>query len=111
MKTIIEVEEHITASLVALGNTPDEVAESLKAKGITGRRLAACACPLANYINSLGYTHAGVADDFTCDQLVNNEPHSDYKKVYVGLPPACANFVRMFDCDDKYEDLKSSGSL
>jgi hypothetical protein len=36
--------------LKRLGNTPDEIAASLEALGVTGRRADANACPIACYI-------------------------------------------------------------
>lgn len=41
--------------LAELGDTPDQIAASLRERGITGCRGSACDCPLAVYLAAKGY--------------------------------------------------------
>ena len=50
--TAAEHEAAITRLLAELGDTPDAVADSLRAKGIKGKRNKVQCCPVANYIRS-----------------------------------------------------------
>lgn len=43
-------EERVLESLTALGDTSEQIAQSLIAKGITGNPRMAGSCPLANYL-------------------------------------------------------------
>lgn len=43
-------EERVLEALVTLGDTPEQIAQSLIAKGITGDQKMAGSCPLANYL-------------------------------------------------------------
>lgn len=44
------ISERVRTLLESLGDTPDEVAESLRRDGITGRPEDSCDCPIANLI-------------------------------------------------------------
>jgi len=58
MKTVPEL-------LAALGNTPDEIAESLRQKGIKGTRHKGCmTCPLAEYLKKEGIKNPRVTPDY-----------------------------------------------
>lgn len=57
-------EAQVTATLNALGDTPDAIADRLRALGIKGRRIGARHCPIAQLLNTLdGVSNAAVFDD------------------------------------------------
>jgi hypothetical protein len=51
---------NIEQALIDLGNSSEEVARSLKDKGIKGGRMCGGSCPIANYVLSLDKTIIGV---------------------------------------------------
>jgi hypothetical protein len=74
--------------LESLGSTADEIAQSLRDKGIKGTRCYMGYCPLAKLIG--GYVaiqgaYFGTEEGFE-------------------IPPACKDFVKRFDCGE-YLDL------
>jgi len=52
----------IREMLDILGDTPDEIAESLKQKGIKGEKENCYCCPLAEYLKSQGVSQVVVTD-------------------------------------------------
>lgn len=44
------IEEELQAALARLGSSPEEIAESLNTKGISGYRRKPTNCPIANYL-------------------------------------------------------------
>lgn len=88
----VDHEAAVAKLLADLGDTPDAVADRLRALDIKGRQHRACQCVLAQYINS-------------------NIPGKDYAWVHLGkravisfgdstripLPPPVAEFARRFD--------------
>ncbi len=93
---------NIIPHLLALGNTPDEVAASLDAEGIKGLRFRAQDCPIANYLRHI-YPEAT-----TC--LVGSDRATVKVDVYednsesVQLPEAVIHFIADFDLG-KYPNL------
>lgn len=86
--------------LQALGKTPDEVADSLRAKGIVGRQISAGCCPVANYLKS---STRESCEPSVCAYFVDLlDGVTPATRVVPG--PAVANFIRNFD-RDKYPDL------
>lgn len=91
-----------------LGDSPEEIAQSLQARGIQGVRNASCSCPLALYLRSKGYPYARVhvrytEDDITGDDseevesaLVEGALPSDSRE-RVEIPTVFAKFVESFD--------------
>ncbi len=75
-------------ALESLGSTPDEVAQSLRDKGIKGARCHTGYCPLAKLIG--GYVHVQGA-------YVGREEGFE-------LPKACKEFIRAFDYGS-YQDI------
>lgn len=74
--------------LAALGDTPGEVAATLRQLGITGRQFAVSHCPVANYLRE----HAGMAHPNVSPRTVTT------RAGYVIQTPApVAAFVRQFD--------------
>ena len=50
---ISQLHHTLSAALTALGETPDQVAESLKVAGARGHRRDCEECPVANYLTKL----------------------------------------------------------
>lgn len=113
-----ELRETVTAALVTLGNTADEVAASLREKGITGHVSDSGLCPIANYIKTLlpadsglivavsesGYAlreamHGG---DMPCIACARDDAEFG---IYIEPVPAVTQFIYAFDSND-YPDLR-----
>lgn len=86
--------------LADLGDTPDAVADRLRALGITGQQVSGCACPIALYLNQNGFSGASV-NHLTA--LVKN-PAGDFKTIEVAMPRPVSRFINRFD-DGVYLDL------
>lgn len=100
----------IRRALVALGDSPDVVAERLYAAGCRGRRAIGEACPVSSLVAKYLYDtyggditevvgHVGVGIDRVEVQF------TDAPLAVVDLPPAVAEFVARFDQSDRYADL------
>lgn len=79
-------ETAVLEALAELGTTSSEIAAKLEAAGVKGRRHAADACPIANYLARR------FGQRFTCYDVVlcNGEP--------VGYPPAPVfDFIQKYD--------------
>lgn len=50
----------LSEALAKLGNTPEEVRDTLKVKGIKGIPKDCCRCPVANYLLAEGFKDPGV---------------------------------------------------
>ena len=84
-----------------LGETVEEVAEGLRARGIKGRRTIANACPLANYL-SIWWNSASVWQDISvCDSA------NDYY-FYADNPSVTYQFAQRFDMG-YFPDLIDNG--
>lgn len=70
-----------------LGKTTDEVANTLRAAGITGERMSFLHCPIANYLRANGYPDVHVGSHLAS---LDND-------VSVALPPPVVRFIRSFD--------------
>lgn len=84
-----------------LGESVEEVAEGLRARGIKGRATLANACPLANYLrvwykNPSIFMEVSVCDDET-----------DYYYV-ADTPGPCRDFITKFD-NHAFPDLIDNG--
>jgi hypothetical protein len=55
-----ELRRQITNALFALGNTGDEVANTLRARHIKGMRKDPCLCPVAQYLRKHGFDNVRV---------------------------------------------------
>jgi hypothetical protein len=95
--------------LAALGDTETQVAATLKAAGITGRRGHCGACPIAVYVlkSDLGCYHVDVDGEavflwFTAD---DNVQHIET----VDLPDPVTDFITHFDLG-RYDELVAGGA-
>jgi hypothetical protein len=94
---VSDVRDRVTELLASLGSTADEVAEALRARGITGTRDDGCACPIARIIVAeLAEARDGRWGDSTGEWFVTGgyvrTPAGDVK------PPAVvAEFIDYFD--------------
>lgn len=70
-----------------LGNTADEIAESLAAKACKGRQGSPSSCPIANYIK----------DQFPQSQVHVEARHSDLNGKCTSHTYAVEQFIRDFD--------------
>lgn len=85
---------HLTNLLERLGNTAEEVAESLRAKSCTGYPRASFSCPVANYLREqLPDTTVSVGSG---SSLAGSQR--------VRSPSGVSDFVRAFD-NGLYPDL------
>jgi len=98
---------NLKADLEALGSTEQEVAATLKAKGIRGLRDYSWGCPVANYLKSLGYQVEMVLDDHVCADIVDG---CLFKRFNACTPPAIKAFILAFDRRD-YPELDWSLAL
>jgi hypothetical protein len=93
----------VTDYLNSLGETEQEVYQSLKDLGIRGTQHAASTCPIANVV----YRHFGV-EAFVCsDQILLTSGllgDDNFEEVFVSTTPAVASFVEAFD-RSRYMDL------
>lgn len=87
-----------------LGETVEEIAEGLRARGIKGRTVHVNACPLANYLAALGFPLTSIDYmDGPSDQMVfhlNNRPVDGFSQL--------AKFASDFD-DRQFLDLIDNG--
>lgn len=91
--------ETILAKLAELGDTPDAIAESLRARGIKGDKRSATSCPLANYLRECGAEYPVVFDWAWVTQ--------DDGEQGVEVPAHAYQFARSFDAD-AYPFLESA---
>lgn len=104
------IADKVRELLEGLGSTADDVADMLRAKGITGTPEDPCNCPIANLIKAeipgaadeeLWDTDEEVADYFVCSMFVRADFNS------FNPPLAVSEFIRRFD-DCHYSDLARS---
>lgn len=74
-----------------LGDTVEEVAEGLRARGIKGKKNIANACPLSNYLR-IWYPNPSVFVNVSC---ISEE--ADYYFLD-NTPEPCMSFINSFDC-------------
>lgn len=80
--------------LAALGNTADEVAETLRRLGVTGQRVVADSCPVANYLREF----AGVGHPAMSPAWIK------LGDGWIATPAPVARFVARFDLGE-FPDL------
>lgn len=72
--------------LAGLGDTPDAVADTLRAKGIKGKRGDFCGCPVARCVQELlGTENANVSDVwvyFVAGRVPTPRPVSDFLSLF-----------------------------
>jgi len=99
MTTIETNKQLILTLLEQLGETPEQVAEALKAKGFKGRPKQAHCCPIYHYLTSHGLD-VGV----TPGQISLYAPNDDCD---ITAPLSIKQFVYDFDAG-KYPDLEET---
>lgn len=119
-----DLKERIEKMLAGLGDTADAVAESLRARGLSGDRGDGCNCPVAMLVRvefeearesngaewcTNGAAYQGMRKWFVCSTFIET-PES----TVCPLPEAVEEFIRMFD--DGYDgsrpycDLEDAGA-
>ena len=83
----------LTTALASLGDTPGQVAVSLHQLGLRGERLEGGKCPIARYVESLGFEVLGVIED----SVDVADPSDGSKVIEIDLPAAVSQFVHGFD--------------
>jgi hypothetical protein len=91
-----EHEAAIGRLLAELGDTADEVADTLRAKGIKGRPKSGCGCPVARLLEREGYTQPWVHGEIYVER--------DDLELRVDFTEAIEQFIERFD-DGVYLDL------
>ena len=89
----------------AWGDTPEQVTEVLRSKGIKGYRMSAGRCPIANYLKSCGFPQVTVATSAKRYRDVSPESQSEES---ISLPPGVRSWVMDFD-DGKYPEFHQYG--
>lgn len=88
--------------LAELGATGGEVAAKLAELGIKGKPRAACECPMAAYLESLGYAF-GVVSQARIEACPRHEPRG----AMIKTPRAIVEFIAGFD-RGSYPELDTS---
>lgn len=100
----------ISEYLKSLGNTSEEVANSLRAQGIKGIKLSARRCPILNAIYKSCPDYWYKLKIIGGSKIGENWHYSaslgDSQIMDPMLPQAVSNFIGDFDCG-KYPDLRS----
>jgi hypothetical protein len=86
----------IVDDLVALGETPEQVAETLKEQGIIGYRQHASSCPIYHYLKSKGYPVDCLSQHSIC---LLSPYYGD-----IEMPEVVGRFIVAFD-QGKYPEL------
>lgn len=95
--------EDLTALLLSLGDTPDAVADSLRAAGCKGKKMAPCECPVANWL--LRQTQrTSLVEDRHCWLYPPDGDYASPGRLKVATPAAVAQFISGFD-HGQYADL------
>lgn len=94
-------EDGIRAALAKLGETADDMAESLREAGITGIREDGEACPLANYLRREGFDDLNVTRDHIEDAGTDCDPG----RWQMPTPPTARTFIVRFDDVKDWPDL------
>ena len=95
-----DIETRVRELLDALGSTTDQIAASLKAKGIKGLLGHGCSCPIYNYLVGEGVP----VREVDSDQVTVEPPAPDAPLVLVDLTDSVSDFVWSFDLG-RYPEL------
>jgi hypothetical protein len=96
-----DLEQKLLKEIQALGNTADEVANTLRTLGCKGQSMEADSCPIARYLILKGYKYPCVTEEGV---TVETPAHG---QISIKQTEAAANFVKLFDDSAQYEDLDS----
>lgn len=91
----VPTNDEVREYLLSLGDTPDQVAQTLQAQGIKGRRGSSCFCPLAVALNNR-YGESAQAFVSHTDVMLYDGPESANNYLVVN-PLQIADFVEAFD--------------
>lgn len=108
-------EEWLSGVLAGLGNTPDEVAATLRAAGVTGARRFGRRCPIAVYMGIKAKERVPSAAQVIVwisseETTVRIHTPSGEEAASVTTPVAVAAFVDAFDDGRLYTDLADDTS-
>lgn len=99
--------EDLTAALVSLGTTKDEVADSLRAARIKGDREECHSCPVAEWLKGrFNLPDRNIEPSVNSDWVSLEDP-SLLEDISISSPVAVEEFVRAFD-DRLYPDLDNN---
>jgi hypothetical protein len=95
-----EVERALTAKLAKLGDTPDAVAATLLAEGCRGKPAQSARCPVARYLQKLGWSEVsvGLRDASIFDDGINEIGVNEIATPRFSR--AVAEFIFGFDADE-----------
>jgi hypothetical protein len=101
--------------LASLGASADEVADSLRKQGVTGKRKSTCKCPILNGIYKACPKYWTGLEIFGVSRTIDGKPHyratlSDSQIMDPTLPQPVIDFIGNFD-EGKYPDLESRLSI
>lgn len=98
----------VEAALAELGDTPDEVARTLRGAGIRGHKSECGTCPVALWLAHRVPELRGPGGMFLWD--VNRVGIADARGDWVAwMPDPVCRFISLFDHEDEYEDLVAAG--
>lgn len=85
-------ETAVAEFLNSLGDTPDQVRDSLVSKGVKGLICEPCMCPVARALNDEfnGYSTVGTGDVVVYDESYET-------RIAVPVPEGVRKFISMFD--------------
>jgi hypothetical protein len=89
MKT--KTNRELETELIALGNSAKDVASALKTKGIKGKRMDTCGCPLAIYLCKI------TGEKMSVGKYDGNYANYQGSRDCFDLPEACTDFINSFD--------------
>ena len=87
-------------AIKSLGETPEEVTQALREKGIKGYRCMAGSCPVANYLKACGFSSVTVS--CYASMYVNSDKENADERHY--LPAGVRQWITNFD-DGKYPEF------
>jgi hypothetical protein len=90
-----EVERALTAKLAKLGDIPDAVAATLLAEGCQGKPAQSARCPVARYLQKLGWSEVSVG---TRDASVYDDESNEIARPQFSR--AITEFIFRFDADE-----------
>lgn len=91
----------IRKALEELGKDKDAIARALKEKGIKGYPGLPCSCPIANYLQEVGFIHPMITSHIYTDEMkytgINAEGKMETKIDSAERSPEMVDFMVAFD--------------
>jgi hypothetical protein len=100
--TVITTDDELQVLLGTLGTSPEQVAETLRAKGIKGQPMQAHSCPIAKWLSAETGAAVVTVDTGSCGVYLGFGPGRE--SVQATPPGAVDQFIVQFD-DREYPDL------